>query len=539
MSARGAATLALALALALVAVTPAPGDIVHLTGGGKVTGEILEETEAGLRVRTPAGVVTLVPWEEVARVERGETPEAIYQAKRKALRDGDAAALYDLAQWCRANRLPQRYVACLEACVAAESDHAEARLELGYRREGGRWLTEREYHETRGDVLHEGNWRTPEEVDRLDQGLEELDGDWVSPERYEAPLAARERARRRPGFAGTATGGDPTPTAGAPRRELPSDVQELLALARARNAEKRRAAWAKLLESGPEARAALAEVVQGWAWDEAEGFEAWVKSEREAWRPVLASQVVARRKEAMDFIMDPARYPEEDHGAVAQPEVDRLVGRLRDVYERPHVYLEAEHAAYRERLGAARAVLEECRETLRKAGSATGDLPDMGTLAASTDGALQMDRYPTSKAEVDLIREGVAILKENVGRKTSEDAEERACVLATNRYRLMFGLKALRSDERLVQGARKHSDDMRVRQYFDHISRDGRGPADRCAAEGAPYTGENIAMGYETGDSAFEGWYNSSGHHRNILTRLHGTIGVGRSGLYWTQDFGP
>ena len=103
----------------------------------------------------------------------------------------------------------------------------------------------------------------------------------------------------------------------------------------------------------------------------------------------------------------------------------------------------------------------------------------------------------------------------------------------------MFGLRPVEVEEALIQAARKHSDDMRVERYFDHTSRDGRTPDQRCAAEGARYSGENIAMGYKTGAEAFDGWYRSSGHHRNILTAGHRKIGVGRSGLYWTQDFGP
>ena len=67
-----------------------------------------------------------------------------------------------------------------------------------------------------------------------------------------------------------------------------------------------------------------------------------------------------------------------------------------------------------------------------------------------------------------------------------------------------------------------------------------RSPGDRCKAEGASYAGENIAMGMNTGRGAFNAWYTSSGHHRNMLMKGHVSIGIGnsQSGRYWTQNFG-
>ena len=50
--------------------------------------------------------------------------------------------------------------------------------------------------------------------------------------------------------------------------------------------------------------------------------------------------------------------------------------------------------------------------------------------------------------------------------------------------------------------------------------------------------GENIAFGYNTPESAHMGWYNSSGHHRNMTSADWHEIGVGRKGSYWTQNFG-
>jgi uncharacterized protein YkwD len=45
-------------------------------------------------------------------------------------------------------------------------------------------------------------------------------------------------------------------------------------------------------------------------------------------------------------------------------------------------------------------------------------------------------------------------------------------------------------------------------------------------------------MGYRDGKAANEGWFHSPGHHKNMLVPDHRRIGVGRSGVYYTEGFG-
>ena len=50
---------------------------------------------------------------------------------------------------------------------------------------------------------------------------------------------------------------------------------------------------------------------------------------------------------------------------------------------------------------------------------------------------------------------------------------------------------------------------------------------------------ENIAVGYDTGESVFNGWKNSKGHYANMIGG-YTHIGIGKSpgSYYWTQNFG-
>jgi len=362
----------------------------------------------------------------------------------------------------------------------------------------------------------------------------------VAPERKDGP---QERAKPTPP-AKPATPPPPAAPATPATPETPEapsvDEAEALKLlasqARSANAEKRQAAYEALArtEAG---KAELKKVLEKEVAKKEKAIVDWFGGRKDDLRMKLAALVKARRKEALDFIMDPAKYPEENHGAVAQPEVDRLVAKLRRVYETPYYEVRDAYDELKKLSGELREIV-----AARQKHFETKEAPDDAEAAVSARVAkmLQIHNVPVDDRDAQIKQESAAAQAFNKSVKTSEEAEERACVDATNRYRMMFGLKALRVDERLVQAARKHSEEMVRLRYFDHDSPvpENRTPAMRCRNEGASFTGENIAMGMQTGEGAFRAWYTSSGHHRNILGTVHSTIGIGRHGNHWTQNFG-
>lgn len=112
-------------------------------------------------------------------------------------------------------------------------------------------------------------------------------------------------------------------------------------------------------------------------------------------------------------------------------------------------------------------------------------------------------------------------------------------VIELNRIRVRLGLRALRMDVKLNEASRGHSRDMRVHDFFSHTSPlPGKSSfGDRARAAGTGASGENIAVGQQTGKGVIGSWWHSPGHHRNMLGN-HARIGLGRSGHYWTQLFG-
>ncbi|MFA4985529.1 MAG: FHA domain-containing protein [Candidatus Brocadiia bacterium] len=251
----------------------------------------------------------------------------------------------------------------------------------------------------------------------------------------------------------------------------------------------------------------------------------------------MRNELVERRKEALKIIFDKTIYPDENHGAVGQPKVDEAVNKVRDIYKTPVNGVLNASPDVKDMVDRAR-ILQEFLADISD-DTAKGMI-DLDALLENLNGSININSaMDASELRIITISKKIAdynnLLKVG-GRRTDE---EKKCVTCTNEYRLMMGKVFLRIDRMIVKAARIHSFNMKTLGFFAHEGKDGTKPADRMIAAG--YTspgGENIAKGISDGKSAFEGWYNSSGHHRNILQDMYSEIGLGAVDEYWTQDFG-
>lgn len=99
----------------------------------------------------------------------------------------------------------------------------------------------------------------------------------------------------------------------------------------------------------------------------------------------------------------------------------------------------------------------------------------------------------------------------------------------TNANRGENGFAPLTLNTELNAAAKAKVDDMFARQYFEHVSPDGRGPADLAETAGYEYVtvGENLALGnYEDDQDLVQAWMDSPGHRANILTDDFTEIGI-------------
>jgi hypothetical protein len=131
---------------------------------------------------------------------------------------------------------------------------------------------------------------------------------------------------------------------------------------------------------------------------------------------------------------------------------------------------------------------------------------------------------------------------------TAIDSEEQAFLGLINNYRAQNGLGALSISTNLTRAATWHATDMGAKNYFSHTDSLGRSPSTRATDCGYPIgAGENIAAGgaWQSAQSAFTAWKNSSGHNANMLYGPYKQIGIARVynnnstyGWYWVTDFG-
>ncbi|MBC7827994.1 MAG: CAP domain-containing protein [Chitinophagaceae bacterium] len=95
-------------------------------------------------------------------------------------------------------------------------------------------------------------------------------------------------------------------------------------------------------------------------------------------------------------------------------------------------------------------------------------------------------------------------------------------------------------NDQLETAALNHSNDMNSNNYFSHTGSSGSTAGQRITAAGYNWKayGENIAKGYSSEQAVMDGWLNSEGHCKNIMSPLFKEMGVARVGAYWSQEFG-
>jgi uncharacterized protein YkwD len=99
----------------------------------------------------------------------------------------------------------------------------------------------------------------------------------------------------------------------------------------------------------------------------------------------------------------------------------------------------------------------------------------------------------------------------------------------TNQYRADENLEGLKESYLLNKAAQQKLQDMFDRQYFDHVGPDGSEVSFWVTKNEYEYLkiGENLALGgFRNNAELVEGWMNSPGHRKNILTPSYLEIGV-------------
>jgi len=130
-------------------------------------GTVREGPKKGtLEIRLGEGTTLVVPSEDVARIERKQSPAEEFDARLARTAAGDLEALEDLVVWARDRQLSNRARAAARKILEIDSNNELARKELGYVVFENRWIPESELKKRKGLVRHHGEWMTEGEKAR-------------------------------------------------------------------------------------------------------------------------------------------------------------------------------------------------------------------------------------------------------------------------------------------------------------------------------------------------------------------------------------
>ena len=178
---------------AVLAVTPAWADEIHLKGGGRVSGRIVERTATRVAIEAGPGRVTL-PMSRVERIVEGRSALDSFGERARELDARDTAGWAELAQWAEERDLLTQARSAWQRVVAIDPGHPQANAGLGRVAVDGVWMGADDAYRARGFVSFEGRWLTPAEAD---VAMREREMDTAAArERREADLRVQEAEAR-------------------------------------------------------------------------------------------------------------------------------------------------------------------------------------------------------------------------------------------------------------------------------------------------------------------------------------------------------
>jgi hypothetical protein len=145
----------------------ARAEVFVLKTGGQIEGQHLNPTRdrgEPYQVRTDEGIRLSLADSLVVRVIVKSDLDKQYEAALAKL-ENTAEAQWNMAEWCKEAGLIQQRKRHLQAVVAIDPNHVEARKALGYQRYGSRWLTQEEFMAHNGYVRYKGAWRLRQEIE--------------------------------------------------------------------------------------------------------------------------------------------------------------------------------------------------------------------------------------------------------------------------------------------------------------------------------------------------------------------------------------
>lgn len=111
----------------------------------------------------------------------------------------------------------------------------------------------------------------------------------------------------------------------------------------------------------------------------------------------------------------------------------------------------------------------------------------------------------------------------------------------TNKERDSDNLKGLKLNSQLNAAAQAKAQDMSNKNYWSHVTPDGKEPSYFVEKSGYKYSkiGENLAYGFGTSKATVSGWMNSPSHRANVMDESLTEVGFGVANASNFQNKGP
>ncbi len=147
-------------------------DLVRLRNGGEVRGRV-----EGAQVSSQLPEVTIVTVTGArVTIRRADlefvTPRSfaheLYESQARTIPD-TVDAHWQLAEWCREQRLTRQCAEQLDRVLLLDPGHAAAHHGLGHSLHDGRWMTREELMTSRGYIHHKGRYVTQQELDLIEK----------------------------------------------------------------------------------------------------------------------------------------------------------------------------------------------------------------------------------------------------------------------------------------------------------------------------------------------------------------------------------
>ncbi len=149
-------------------------DVIRLENGGELRGELI-----GAVTRTPGETVVIrtltgsrveLAGERVVLVARRSLKVEQYEERsdRVATENDTVEGHWELAEWCRGQRLPDQRRKHLERVVSLDPSHRSAHYGLGHTLRNGKWMSREEFMASRGLVRYRGRYITPQQREDLE-----------------------------------------------------------------------------------------------------------------------------------------------------------------------------------------------------------------------------------------------------------------------------------------------------------------------------------------------------------------------------------